>query len=401
LSERLRENSSGSKILDEDQALSDRDQTLADADQTVADGEQVSADRDQAADDDDQANADLDQAARDRGVVPDGESRKADDAYDRRTKLRLEKSQGRFQAAAARDEVARARDLAALARDRVAVLRDRQMTQHDADLSEAATAAVGEDVIARREDNRRRAAESRASAAESRAQAAMDRALAAEDRAEAQADRDELLEHLTISETDALTGARTRGAGLAELDQEIDRARRTTGQLAVGYVDVVGLKKINDEQGHAAGDAVLQRVVTAMRVQLRSYDLIVRLGGDEFLCVISGATIDEARRRLKAIQATLAADPDPRDIKVGIATLSPDDTARELVQRADAKSPTAPYARNQLLILGPEAGVIKLPPRRSPRSACRHRQRASQIGCGGQYPSPESRAAKRAEVRST
>src|SRR6202011_6011047 len=104
---------------------------------------------------------------------------------------------------------------------------------------------------------------------------------AARDRLQAQADREALLHQLAIAETDALTGTRTRAAGLAELDHEIDRARRTTSPLVVAYVDVVGLKAVNDTRGHAAGDELLQHVVRAIRGHLRSYDSIVRLGGDE------------------------------------------------------------------------------------------------------------------------
>jgi PleD family two-component response regulator len=70
---------------------------------------------------------------------------------------------------------------------------------------------------------------------------------------------------------------------------------------------------------------------------LRSYDLIVRLGGDEFLSVMSGATIEEARRRFEAVRATLAADTDHRnEIRVGFALLEPAETSAQLIERADA-----------------------------------------------------------------
>lgn len=135
-----------------------------------------------------------------------------------------------------------------------------------------------------------------------------------------------------------LTGARTRRPGLADLDLEIDRARRTTGLLVVAYIDVVGLKTVNDAHGHAAGDELLQTAVRAIRAHLRSYDLIVRLGGDEFLCGLSGTTIEEARERFDAVIAALAADADRHcEIKVGFAVLEPMDSAAELIQRADAE----------------------------------------------------------------
>ena len=79
--------------------------------------------------------------------------------------------------------------------------------------------------------------------------------------------------------------------------------------------------------------------VNAIRDQLRSYDLIVRIGGDEFMCVMSGATIDYAHQRFAAIQTKLAADRYPCEIKVGFAALTDADTAVDLIQRADAELP--------------------------------------------------------------
>jgi diguanylate cyclase (GGDEF)-like protein len=196
--------------------------------------------------------------------------------------------------------------------------------------------------VLRAAENRRRAAADRAAAAEARARAAADRARAAEDReqaardrAQAQADREALIRQLEVAESDALTGARTRGPGLAELDSEIDRARRLDGRLVVAYVDVVGLKAVNDLHGHAAGDQLLQRAVRAISGQLRSYDLIVRVGGDEFVCALSGATLEEARRRFDSVQVTLAADPQPCEIKVGFADLAPTEHASDVIDRAD------------------------------------------------------------------
>jgi diguanylate cyclase (GGDEF)-like protein len=186
------------------------------------------------------------------------------------------------------------------------------------------------------------AAEFRARAETDREQAALDREQAARDRLEAQTDRDALLQRVAHAETDELTGARTRSAGLADLEHEIARARRTAGQLATVYIDVVGLKAVNDSQGHGAGDALLERAVGAIRKHLRSYDLIVRMGGDEFLCVMSDATVEIARTRFGAVQAELAADPTERcEIKFGVSALTAQDSAAELVRRADAELPVS------------------------------------------------------------
>ena len=140
-----------------------------------------------------------------------------------------------------------------------------------------------------------------------------------------------------------MTGARTRGPGLADLDNEIDRARRTTsGLLSIAYVDVVGLKKVNDERGHLAGDTLLRDAVRVIRSHLRSYDAIIRVGGDEFVCVLSGATVAVVRDRFAAVNASLAAEEPGGAIKVGIAALALDETATELIGRADAEMQMGP-----------------------------------------------------------
>jgi diguanylate cyclase (GGDEF)-like protein len=313
------------------QTIADRDQTLADTDQTVSDTDQTSSDSDQDA-------ADSDQEASDRDLAHGGDRVTHDasrDIRDHSAKRRGENASRRADVASARDAVAQDRDLVAMARDEAAALQDEELEARD-----AAWAADG-----RVAANRRRALADRAAAAEARARASADRAAAARDReqaardrAQAQADREALLHQLAIAETDVLTGARTRRPGLDELDLEIDRARRTSGELVVAYVDVVGLKAINDTHGHAAGDDLLQTAVQAIRDHLRSYDLIVRLGGDEFLCVMSGATLEEAQQRFAAVKTALAADPDhEREIKVGFAMLEPADNAADLIERADAE----------------------------------------------------------------
>lgn len=252
----------------------------------------------------------------------------------------------RLAAAAQRDLAAAARDVAAEARDEAAEQRDRELAPRDAAWCDADAAVTGAQILLPAAETRRRAAADRAAAAAARARAAADRecaaadrSKAARDRVEAQVDREALMRRVALAETDALTGARTRGAGLADVDHEIARARRTSTPLAVAYVDVVGLKAINDTQGHAAGDALLQRAVHCIRAQLRSYDVIVRVGGDEFVCVLSGATLADAAQRFTAVRAGLAAAPEPCDVRIGLAALRPDETSADLIGRADAELP--------------------------------------------------------------
>lgn len=332
----------GAAAVERQQTLADTDQTLSDCDQTTADSDQTVSDLQQVASDSDQAASDSDQAASDRDFVGGGDAdvhRFSRELRERNAETRFVSSTARAHAAVTRDRLAHARDLAALERDEAAAQRDRELAARDA------AAAVGGRAVAKRERaaaDRAAAAEARVRAAADREQAARDRQLAARDRLRASVDREALLAALAIAETDALTGTHTRAAGLTGLEREIDRARRSGGRLAVAYVDVVALKQTNDTYGHAAGDALLQRVVSAIREHLRSYDLIVRLGGDEFLCVMAGADAEHIRGRFAAVQARLAAEPDPDRIKAGFAALEPDDGAAELIARADHAMPRSP-----------------------------------------------------------
>ena len=325
-----------SEALRDDQTLADRDQSLADADRKASESDQTAAGREQAA-------ADSDQAASDRDLVHGGDPAVHDASRkvrNRSAQQRQYSAHGRVEAAEARDQVARDRDLAALARDQAAELRDRELAAHDG--------AAGDDAeIVGRAVDRRSAAAERAVATDgsepgqqpiaSRRPVTASRLLATG--VQAQADRDALLDQLAIAKTDGLTGTRSRATGLEDFNHEIDRAHRTMAPLVIAYVDVVGLKAVNDTHGHAAGDELLQRAVNAIRDHLRSYDLIVRIGGDEFLTVMSGATLKDARQRFAAIQSALAADPDQCEIKVGFAALEADDSAAELISRADAELP--------------------------------------------------------------
>ena len=152
-------------------------------------------------------------------------------------------------------------------------------------------------------------------AAELREQAARDRARAAEDRAQAAADRERAAEEreaalaeLRRAHLDELTGAFRRGSGEDALQAEIDRARRGDGTLVLAFIDVDNLRRVNNRDGHAAGDALLRDVVAAIRSQIRSYEPIVRFGGDEFVCAVTGVDLAQAEERFAGIQNSLAED---------------------------------------------------------------------------------------------
>ena len=231
--------------------------------------------------------------------------------------------------AAQRDQAAEQRDALAAERDRDAMLAEQRALEldHSDALSDRRPQRASR-LRARGRDGRERAAHDRERATGDRRRAADDRELAATDREEARQDR----KH---AGTDELTGAHERGAGLEELQRDIDRALRLGEKLVAAYIDVDGLKQVNDRRGHGAGDDLLRAVAEGLRHHLRSYDLLVRLGGDEFLCVLLGITVGEARRRFDALRSELARGPTAGSVSVGLAELCDDDEPRELINRAD------------------------------------------------------------------
>ena len=134
---------------------------------------------------------------------------------------------------------------------------------------------------------------------------------------------------------DELTGIMRRAGGLTTLDREISRARRRRTPLAVAFVDIDGLKTVNDSRGHAAGDAVLREVAGALTRRLRAEDAIFRYGGDEFCCVLPDASLEAARRILR--KARRSARERGLNFSVGLAELGDGDDRATLLARADAE----------------------------------------------------------------
>jgi GGDEF domain-containing protein len=127
--------------------------------------------------------------------------------------------------------------------------------------------------------------------------AAEERDRAAEGRDRAADERDRVAEEREGAPSGSLRRARAGG----RWPREIARARRSDGRLVLAFVDVDGLKPINDVQGHAVGDALLRDAAVALRTALRSYDLVVRYGGDEFLCALAGTDVEGAQRRFDEV----------------------------------------------------------------------------------------------------
>jgi diguanylate cyclase (GGDEF)-like protein len=310
--------------------MSADEQTAADSDQTASDSDQTWSDRDQASADDDQRAADDD--------VGSGNDPRT---HERTASVRTRTTHDREAVSRLRDETATARSATADERDRSADLRDREAEDDDRtalldDLyggGEISTAAL----LERTDRIRAQAAADRARAAEDRVRAAADREQAAHDRAAAIQARNEARRDLALSGTDELTGTLARKFGLARIALEIDRAHRTSSSLTLAFLDVDGLKQVNDEHGHLEGDLLLCRVGEMLRKHVRPYDVIVRYGGDEFLCAMPNLTRTAAAARMATIVTDLStASPYSTGVTVGLAELVASDDLNQLVERADA-----------------------------------------------------------------
>ena len=109
-----------------------------------------------------------------------------------------------------------------------------------------------------------------------------------------------------LATTDALTGLMNRRTVMGHLTREISRAVRQKKRLAVVMADLDDFKKINDEHGHAAGDQVLRQTSELLKSHLRPYDLLARIGGEEFLFVIADGMEEDTARLIERMRLALA-----------------------------------------------------------------------------------------------
>jgi diguanylate cyclase (GGDEF)-like protein len=261
-----------------------------------------------------------------------GTRRSVADELDEAASLRDQYGYQRDEHGEQRDHAAEEVDQAAEMRDRAAEQRDQAAKRSERLLGAAMPAAARRRSARARGEasaDRKRASQDRKSGARQRAQAGRDRSTALADRGASAKERE-------FAALDALTGAYLRNPGFMELEREMARATRTEQPLVLAFVDVDHLKIINDSRGHAAGDRMLIAAVNALRANLRTYDLITRYGGDEFLCTISGLNVAAATKRFALVNPTLSHEPEHGSVTIGLAALRPGDSPEDLIARADA-----------------------------------------------------------------
>ncbi len=178
--------------------------------------------------------------------------------------------------------------------------------------------------------------------------------------------RADLAYSISLAVTDPLTGLHNQRYLRGHLKSLLASLQAGGGVLAAMMLDLDHFKSINDRYGHAAGDAALQAVATAIRKQVRLFDTVARYGGEEFAIVMPGATAADAAvaaERLRREIAGLRFEPLPGvthalTISIGVAAVGAEEVddgeaaAEILLRRADeALYQAKRQGRNQVVVL--------------------------------------------------
>jgi diguanylate cyclase (GGDEF)-like protein len=147
---------------------------------------------------------------------------------------------------------------------------------------------------------------------------------------------------LEVSRTDLLTGLPNRRHILEQLDDALAEQGTTGWSLAIAVIDIDYFKVINDTHGHDAGDIVLRHFADTCRDMVRAQDVLGRMGGEEFLLVLPGATADAATDIIGRVRQNLPSARLVEDginlaytFSAGVAERRPGEERSSILRRAD------------------------------------------------------------------
>jgi diguanylate cyclase (GGDEF)-like protein len=152
--------------------------------------------------------------------------------------------------------------------------------------------------------------------------------------------RVEQLDHL--AHQDSLINLPNRRGFMRALERFVDRAKRYGESSAMLFVDLDGLKMINDSFGHKAGDEALIQVAELLVGGVRRSDVVARIGGDEFGILLAHAGEDSANetaarliQQIAGCDFTHEGDVLPLSVAIGVGMIGAEDSPEEIMARAD------------------------------------------------------------------
>jgi diguanylate cyclase (GGDEF)-like protein len=150
-----------------------------------------------------------------------------------------------------------------------------------------------------------------------------------------------LTHEMDLARKDELTGAANRRAFFESAQIEIDRTHRYKHPFTLAYFDVDNFKYINDIFGHETGDRVLRIASGTIAGNIRSTDVLARIGGDEFVLLLSETGYDQAHSVIEKLNALLqermVKGKLPATFSIGVVTfLRPPSSVDDLVKKADS-----------------------------------------------------------------
>jgi diguanylate cyclase (GGDEF)-like protein len=145
-----------------------------------------------------------------------------------------------------------------------------------------------------------------------------------------------------LAHQDPLVAVPNRRGFMRELESLIARASRYGESSAMLFVDIDGLKRINDSFGHKAGDEALVQVAAVLSSGVRKSDCVARLGGDEFGILVAHADEQSAHDTAERLTAQINGHEShcdgnrlPLGVAIGVTMISANDTAESVIARAD------------------------------------------------------------------
>ncbi len=162
----------------------------------------------------------------------------------------------------------------------------------------------------------------------------------------------------TSATTDYLTGLPNARSLFLQLDAELSRSRRSAQPISVLTLDLDGFKQVNDRFGHLEGNRVLRAVGAGLKSICREYDVVARMGGDEFVLVFSGTRPGEIHTKFEQIRTVISQvshemfSGDLLNVSIGTAQYPEDGTdAEELLSVADRRMYTEKEAHRQQIAI--------------------------------------------------